>query len=412
MKDIHKKLSESIKTMLIDSKLKLPYYGYFNSLINFHQSNISTCGVNITSRGLNFYYSSDFLDSLTQEEVNFVVIHENFHLLWDHQSRTKSLDLEHELSNIAQDMIINYIILEDIESDFAHIPKYKSGKLMGKTMGLLPPKEYDGKLIFEDLYTWLLDKKNSKRIKSDLDWGKFSKGPRGLEEGPSLDKIFRDLESNSGEWLDKHLEDEVSGELRESIIKDIKENLKSRGYQTSHNKATLSKLESKKVDYLKDIKKYYKSFISGRIKSKTISRPNRRNIFGLKGFKKIKSNINVILDVSGSMIGEFEKVLSYIYRDDIDINLIKSDTEVKGVEKLTSKKSIQNIKIVGLGGTFLQPAVDLVSSDYNNYPTVILTDGVCDVLNLSNLRYPVLILTTNVKVKLSGGNRVKQIFIK
>jgi hypothetical protein len=59
------------------------------------------------------------------------------------------------MSNIAQDMIINHIIWEDISHNFVEIPKSEDGK----NMALFVPKEYTGKLIFEELYEWLKDEK-------------------------------------------------------------------------------------------------------------------------------------------------------------------------------------------------------------------------------------------------------------
>ena len=95
-------------------------------------------------------------NKLSQKEVNFVIIHENFHLLWDHPKRTALGGFDLRLANIAQDMIINHIIWEDISHNFVEIPKDKSGK----NMALFVPKEYTGKLIFEELYEWLKEKKD------------------------------------------------------------------------------------------------------------------------------------------------------------------------------------------------------------------------------------------------------------
>ena len=149
VKNIHEKLLNTIQTMLIDTKVNLPYYGEFNLHVNFHeQDSIGTCAVNVTPKGMNFFYSPKFLENMSQKEVNFIALHEDFHLLFNHPRRTITGQYDHKLSNIAQDMIINHVIWEDISHSFVEIPKDKNGK----NMALFVPKEYTGKLIFEELY--------------------------------------------------------------------------------------------------------------------------------------------------------------------------------------------------------------------------------------------------------------------
>jgi predicted metal-dependent peptidase len=120
----------------------------------------------------------------------------------------------------------------------------------------------------------------------------------------------------------------------------------------------------------------------------------------------------VILDTSGSMGNTFEKVLSYIYRSDIEVNMIQADTQVNWVEKFMNKKKIERMKISGLGGTVLSPAVDFVADNFNQYNTCILTDGYCDSLDLSKLKGKVLIISIGVSVPISKSNgKLKQICV-
>ena len=494
IKNIHEKLLAGIQTMLIDTKVNLPYYGEFNLHISFHeQDSIGTCAVNVTSKGMNFFYSPKFLEDMSQKEVNFITLHEDFHLLFNHPRRTITGQYDHKLSNIVQDMIINHVIWEDISHTFVEIPKSKDGK----NMALFVPKDYTGKLIFEELYEWMKDqkekwekekKKNSecqsckgsgkkdqkgdkgegkdKGEKGDKgkgkdkgdgqpqdgkgegqpgegegqgegescpdcggsgseggkdSTGKPSYGPYGKnpskDGGDSLDtwskeQIFDDMEKNNGEYMDKHIGDDVPEEMREAMVKDVMERLAARGLSAGNVEATLNKLRKKRKDYLKEIKRAVSNMIFGTVKQKTIVKPNRRQIAGLKGNRKVKTAINVILDTSGSMGNTFEKVLSYIYRNDIEVNMIQADTQVNWVEKFMNQKKIDRMKISGLGGTILTPAVDYVVEHFNQYNTCILTDGFCDSLDLSGLKGKVLIISIGVKVPISKSNgKVKQICV-
>jgi predicted metal-dependent peptidase len=475
--------------MLIDTKVNLPYYGEFNLHINFvEQDSIGTCAVNVSSKGMNFFYSPKFLEDMSQKEVNFITIHEDFHLLFNHPQRTVSGQYDHKMSNIAQDMIINHVIWEDIPHSFVEIPKSKDGK----NMALFVPKDYPGKLIFEELYEWLKDekekwdkeKKEQDKCKScdgsgkkedkdekgekskekgegqkpgegdgegeskekgqdegqgdgegescpDCDGtgnkggkdsgGKDAYGPYGQnpsKDSESLDtwskeQIFQDMEDGNGEYMDKHIADDVPEEMREGMVKDVMERLAARGLSAGNVEQTLNKLRKRRKDYLKDIKRAVSNVIFGTKKQKTIVKPNRRQIKGLKGNRKVKTKINCILDTSGSMGGTFEKVLSYVYRNDIEINLIEADTEVKWVETIKKKRGLETLKIKGLGGTILQPAIDMVAADFNDFNTVVLTDGYCDSLDLTRIKGKVLLISIGVKVPITRSNgKVKQILVE
>jgi predicted metal-dependent peptidase len=503
IKNIHEKLLNGIQTMLIDTKVNLPYYGEFNLHVNFHeQDSIGTCAINVTSKGMNFYYSPKFLENMSQKEVNFITLHEDFHLLFNHPRRTITGQYDHKMSNIAQDMIINHIIWEDISHSFVEIPKSADGK----NMALFVPKDYTGKLIFEELYEWLKDekekydkekkdgkckndkcqscngsgKKDDKGQKQDKQEGqgqqpgegqckgdqegegdggqqpgqggqqpgegqgsgegqepcpdcggngnqdgkdgkgKPSYGPYGKNPGKdgdaidtwSKEQIFDDMENNNGEYLDKHIGDDVPEEMRDAMVKDVMERLAARGLAAGNVEQTLAKLQKKRKDYLKEIKRAVSNMIFGTVKQKTIVKPNRRQISGLKGTRKVKTKINCILDTSGSMGNTFERVLSYIYRNDIEVNMIQADTEVKWVDKLMDKKKIERMVISGLGGTALMPAVEYVVENFNQYNTCILTDGYCDNLDLSKLKGKVLIISIGVKVPIAKSNgKVKQIVV-
>ena len=519
LKNIHEKLLAGIQTMLIDTKINLPYYGEFNLHINFvEQDSIGTCAVNVTTKGMNFFYSPKFLEDMSNKEVNFITLHEDFHLLFNHPKRTVSGQYDHKLSNIAQDMIINHVIWEDIPHAFVEIPKNKDGK----NMALFVPKEYEGKLIFEELYEWLKEekekwqkenKKNSeckscggsgkKDDKGDQKQkgqgqqpgegegegekqegkgkgqqpgdgqgegqdqqdgegqgegqgegkpgkgqgqgggqgegescpdcqgtgneggkdssGKPSYGPYGKnpsKDGEALDtwskeQIFQDMENGNGEYMDKHIGDDVPEEMRDAMVKDVMERLAARGLSAGNVETTLNKLRKKRKDYLKEIKRAVSNMIFGTVKQKTIVKPNRRQISGLKGNRKVKTKINCILDTSGSMGGTFEKVLSYVYRNDIEINLIEADTEVKWIENIKNKRKLETMVIKGLGGTILQPAIDLVADQFNEFNTVVLTDGYCDSLDLSKIKGRVLLISIGVKVPISRSNgKVKHIMVE
>ena len=474
--NIHEKLMNTVQVMLIDTRINLPYYGEFCLHISYHEQDaIGTCGVNVGTKGMNFYWSPKFLEYISQKEVNFITLHEIFHLLFNHPQRTVSGQYDHKLANIVQDMIINHVIWEDISHSFVEIPKGEDGK----NMALFVPKEYTGKLIFEELYEWMNDQKDkwqksekkNQECKSCNGTGKKQeeKGEKGEEKGekdgqkgdgqgdgdsepcpdcsgtgnkdgkdstgkpsygpygknPSKDgeamdtwskeQIFDNMEKNNGEYLDKHIDDGVPEEMREAMVRDVMDRLAARGLSAGNIETTLNKLRKKRKDYLREIKRAISNIIFGTIKQKTIVKPNRRQIAGLKGNRKVKTMINVILDTSGSMggSGTFEKVLSYVYRSDIEINFMESDTQINWVQKIKNKRGLESIPIKGLGGTVMQIGIDHVVEHFNNCNTVLLTDGYTDTLDCSKLKGRLLIISVGVKCPIGRSNgKVKQILIE
>jgi len=493
----HKKFTDII-VMLLSSNV-MPYYAEFNTFVNFYESsNIPTCGVNVTNEGMNFYWNRKFVDGLNPKEALFLLLHEDFHLLFDHTKR--SIVYNKSFANIAQDMIINQIIFDEImkhdkTKDKVEVPKHKDeffldkegnpmlgkdGKkipnpMYGKNSGLFIPKEYKGEPIFENLYEWLKDKQEEYKKRKEQqgqgdgqdqpqdgqgnkpsqdgqgsgeqdgegqgqssdgkgkpqkDKGK-GKGQPSNEQGDgqgdgipkdsfgkpsygkfgqndvecsSLDAIFDGMEKGDQMTLDSHLDDDVPENARKSIVNDFMQRLKNRGLVSSDVEKMLEKLRKTKKDYLKEIKRTISHHIFGATKRKSITRPNRRGIEGIKGKKKYKNVINCILDTSGSMCGDFERVLSFIFQNDIHINLIQIDTEVKMVEDIKTKRDLQKVMIKGMGGTVLQPAVNYVNDPKNklhSYNSVLLTDGYTDTLNFSESHGKILILTTGVSPKYS-----------
>ena len=450
----HQKFTDLI-VMLLSSNV-MPYYAEFNTFVNFYETtNVPTCGVNISNEGMNFYWNRKFVDSLTPNEALFLLLHEDMHLLFDHTKR--SICYNKEFANIAQDMIINQIIHDEImkhdkTKDKVSIPKHKdeyfldengkqiiadNGKpiknpMYDKNMGVFIPKEYNGEPIFENLYEWLKDKQDDYRERKgksqqqqgqsdqgQSDQGDSQDGKNGSNTAKdsfgkpiygkngqngvdcqSLDSIFDSMEKGEQLTIDNHLDDDVPESARKSIVNDFMQRLKNRGLVTSDIEKILDKLRKSKKDYLKEIKRTISHHVFGTTKRKSITKPNRRGIEGIKGKKKYKNVINCILDTSGSMCGDFERVLAFIFQNDIQINLIQIDTEVKAVENIKCKRDLQKVMIHGMGGTTLQPAIEYINDIKNklhSYNTVILTDGYCDHLNFSQVHGKTLILTTGTK---------------
>lgn len=457
----NKLINDAIKEFLIIKTDNCAFFGEFALRLNYYEvdnkSHIDTCAVNVDHRGFNLYYNSQFINTLNVKQVKFVLLHEIFHLLWNHTKRTTMGNYNHVMANIAQDMIINTTIvntLMQLVEEYNINPRIEiPTNDKDENIGVFLTNEFldendEDKEYFEYVYYWLEKKKKEKKDlpttnqqgtevgeKASPSKSNESKessneeGHIGSEYGPnskdrngnpincnSLDSI---LKQSDYKGFDVHIPNEISDEIKDvmvkEITKEIENTLKNRGDYSGNNEHLLKKLIRKKKDHLREIKSGLSNiFSSSGTKIKTIVKPNRRDIWGLKGKRKAKPYLNVILDTSHSMKNEFEKVLSYIFRNDISVNLIQCDTKVKETKNVSNMKDLQRLEIKGLGGTVLMPAIKHIEENkLDKYNTVILTDGYTDTLDLSKLRCKVMIISTSKKCNISKKSvrGVKQIII-
>ncbi len=452
--NLHPKITSFIEHMLCDLSLSYQFYGEFCNYINFSEDKrIPTMGVNVTKHGMNWIYNSDFADKLTQPEMNYVGIHEILHLMYNHPKRTREHH-NHYLANVAQDMIINHIIDKDFSKKFCKRPD-----------GILElPKEYEtmvnngtAKLYFEDVYNWILaqqEKYEEEKQQNGKSQGqpqdsngqgsgsgsgtpsnqqgsgsgtptdgrpdKNGKYPNGYTS--KIDKQLRDIfdshsdDPDKSQTLDEHMQNEIDDDVAREIVNQVKEGLKARGLGKGNVETVLDKLEKKRKDYLKEIKRSVNT-LKGSSAYSTITRPSRIGQEGIKGKRRTGKGLNVLLDTSGSMSGDFEKVLSYIFQRNIVVNLVQCDTVVQKYDKITSLKDFKELRINGLGGTELQPGIEYLKTtkELAGFNVVVLTDGYCDSLNFSGIPgcKKALIISSGIEVKIKSENKlpVKQIVI-
>lgn len=349
-------------------------------------------------------YNPAYIELWNESQIHFTLIHEIQHALSNHMQRAMLLSLELERANVANDMIINTNISEQFKL------QRPTGELDGKVqdIGVFIPKEYEGERISEPLYDWLLQKYPPVKMK-------VMQIKIGNQKGESVD-VFMDKNGNI--YIDQEkvkeecgIKDEVSQEVKDSIIRDVIERCQARGLLSGSEQEQLDKIRRSKKNYLNEIKTVLSSMM-GAAKSSSWKTFSRKYDLA-PGYHRIKHEFNVILDVSGSMMGLFERALSYIFHHDIVVNLIQCDTEVQGFKQCIHLSDIQKIKIKGLGGTTLQPGIQYVIQHrhLSKLPLLLLTDGYCDSLDFDQLNQKALIISVGEKVPISGSKQVKQIVI-
>jgi len=363
-------------------------------------------GIYVRKRGnMELAYNPAYVDSWSEEQIHFILIHEIQHFLSNHQQRATLLGMDRRMSNIAADMIINSNIAEQTKLSCPSM--MVEGKMKG--VGCFLPSDYDGEKVVEPLYDWL--QKNDQRFTQQTIHLKISN-----QEGKDVNVT---IDGKGNIHIDKDAMDEANGvgnevsdEMKDTIIKEMVERCQARGLLSGSEEAQLQAIRRAKKNYLHVIKTVL-SEMMGAMKSSSWKTFSRKYDLA-PGFHRVRHEFNVVLDVSGSMSGLFERVLSYIFYHDITVNLIQCDTVVQAVKRCHLVSDIQKTKIKGLGGTTLQPALNFIAQDrtYHKFPTLVLTDGYCDTLNFDALSHTAMIITARTEVQVSGSKKVRQVVVK
>jgi len=360
---------------------------------------------------------------LTDLELEGVLVHEIMHLIRLHMDRGQDSDFS--MFNIAADMCIN----EEIRGSSGDYSDNMRGLTIGRRNIKLPEGAlyidlarkdgYDGELISEPIYTWLIEKreeykKKQKEMQENGSSGDCNKcGGDGKEKDENGNKTGNDCpdcggsgkQNGQGEPGDggkgggaQSIEDlfettygggsheilEASDNLAESTVKDITDNAIARGWGNisgnfSSNIEEL--LKPTKINWKALLRKHIMSHIYGHgtIKENKWSRRNRRSL-PLPGKRKLSKRIVIGVDTSGSVdeesLKQFFTEIETIVKDVSSLTVIQWDTDIKGVWKEYKKGDFRKIKVKGRGGTAVQCIFDWMIENKRKEDLLLnFTDG-------------------------------------
>lgn len=136
-----RELLDKLTTARVGLLLKHPFFG--NLATRMPLIDASDWCQTAATDGRRFFYSADFVNSLDNQELEFLFCHEILHCVLDHFGRTG--DRHKMLSNIAQDYVINQILVDE-----------NIGKRITSVDICLDPK-YRG-MAWEEVYDLLIEK--------------------------------------------------------------------------------------------------------------------------------------------------------------------------------------------------------------------------------------------------------------
>lgn len=305
------------------------------------------------TNGKHTWYLDDFVDSLNDPELRFLVLHEVFHILLKHLTTYDYLHKQNpSRTNRACDYVINGMLIDyDAGKGFITMPK----------MGLYDPK-YKG-MDADAVYKLLEDEDKN-----------------GGGGGDSMDEHDWDGAEEMTEEEKRELEQAIDQALRQGAL--------LAGKNGSGGARLIEELLASKVDYKEALREWVLDTCAGNDFS-TWTRPNRRylsyNMVMPSGVSEVVGEIVIACDMSGSIgareiaqiLGEVANIADSV--KPAGIRLLYWDTQVCGDEYYEQgqyQEMIQSTKPVGGGGTDVRCVSTYIKEkDIKPQGVIIITDG-------------------------------------
>jgi predicted metal-dependent peptidase len=319
------------------------------------------------TNGRDELYGRAFIETLSDAELRFLVLHECYHKLYRHLTTWIHLYRDNaQLANAACDYVINIKLTDDNTDGFAIMPK----------VGLLDAK-YRG-MDSAQVYKLLKD--------NQQDDGGGQGGGSGDGDGGG---------APSGTGLDDHdwegaqdMTAEQTKELARDLDEAIRQGALAAGKLGSGGDRMFDDLLETKIDWREVLREFISTTCQGNDYS-TWRRPNRRFVssgyYMPSGVSEQVGELVIAIDTSGSIggrelatfLGEVKGICDQVNPD--VVRLLYWDTEVCADEKYvgTEVENIMNsTKPAGGGGTTVECVPEYMTQHgVKPQAVVVLTDG-------------------------------------
>jgi predicted metal-dependent peptidase len=345
-------------------------------------SGVLACGkveVNDTTptactNGWDVSYGTQFVDSLDDAELRFVVLHETIHKSYQHLNVWRNLwDENKQLANIACDHFVNLSLVDtDNGEGFLKMPK----------VGIQPEPQFRGWSV-KQIYDHLKDEQDSD-------------DESGQGQGDGLDDHdFEGAGQQSAAEQAKQA-DEIQRALRQG---EQVARARARGAGKGGSSALIGDLLKPQVNWREQLRDFVQATCSGRDES-TWARPNRRFLADDIYLPSMESTtigeLIVGIDTSGSIGGtvitRFASELAAIVEQvrPERVRVVYWDWEVQGEQVFEDGQfAVTQLKVKGGGGTDGSVLFDYVrSKGYKPAAIVQFTDGLVGSFGQSDV--PVL----------------------
>lgn len=352
------------KDRIIKARVKLqkdnPFFAYLVLNLNISENKeIKSMGVDIKG---NLIYNKKWVSKLDDEQLKGVLCHEVLHLALQHFIRGENK--EHEIYNIATDLVINCILTNN---NFA-LPK-----------GCVPcNNEFE---LVKGLILKELDKKTADEVYHEI----MKSGKVQIRKVMGLGGIgFDEHKFGGGKAKANGTDIEKEKKKWNRVFSEASIYAKQQGKLPDGIERLVDLVLNEKVNWKHLLYKYITNELPY---DYTYSRPSKKSIStGVYMPSILRENLDVVvsIDTSGSInqdeLSEFLNEIINIAKsfNNIKITLIVCDSEIKDVYVVAngSIETIRNLKIKGGGGTSHIPIYEYIKEHLPNAKFVInFTDG-------------------------------------
>ena len=356
-------------------------FAFFAGMFMVGSTTVTDEKITAGTNGRDAVYGREFVDSLTDKELAFLVMHENMHKCYRHLTIWKALDdIDRNITNAACDFVINIQLYDmDTEEKFIAFPR---SKVTGEREGLFD-EQYRG-LDTKQVFDILLKKK-----KEGGQRGRKVKGD-GTNRQPvdMFDDEDGDVGFDNHDWDGaKQLSEEEKKQLDREVEQAIRQGGIYAGKFGGKTPREIGELLNPKVDWREVLQRFARSNIKDR---DSISwRKAHKNFLwqdiilpSILG-KRVKSLL-LAMDTSGSVEGqllteflsEMNGLVKSVGIDRLDI--VYWDAEIQAHEIFTGgvKDIVHRTNPKGGGGTNPDVVVDLiVEKQLKPDAIIMLSDG-------------------------------------
>lgn len=374
-----------IRRLLLSRMRILNNHGFYGLLLMHMVYSIEEDLPTACTDGVRITFGPEFLEQLSDSELDFVMMHEILHVVLQHCARGG--DRDHERFNIACDIVVNSNILLENNMDLSSITLKCEG---GPSMHLAPDGKEGHLYTAEQVYEMLPPSPPGKKRPNSGD----AKGRARREQGEIGDRHASPSWDDHTRWSVMEEDDTLRdvwvkqfAEACEAI--SIREKINGRGLLPLFAQRLLEKLRDPQTDW----RTILNEFVQEEVNDYSFSPPDRRfqdSPFFLPDFNEMgksdePSDILFMIDTSGSMTDReitaaFSEVKGAVdqFGGSLKGWLGFFDAAIVEPKPFESVEDVLRIRPAGGGGTDFQIIFEYVHQHMQDKPPaciIIMTDG-------------------------------------